>query len=136
MLCFAATLLIAFWGAWFLDRDLVASEHTAEYIAFEQAFQLADAWLLALILLSIVQLLRRSASALLWLLALGGAGLYLLAMDVLYNLRHDIYTDGHAGLIELAINAITATLSVTALGWAWTSRAQLLADPALGHEAD
>jgi hypothetical protein len=35
-----AALLVAYWTAWFGDRTLVASDHTAVYVAFEQSFPL------------------------------------------------------------------------------------------------
>jgi hypothetical protein len=37
LLIFTATLLLAYWVLWFADRGIVASEHNAQYIAFEQA---------------------------------------------------------------------------------------------------
>jgi hypothetical protein len=46
LLIFTSTLLVAYWIAWSTDRGIVASNHTAQYIAFEQSFPLADAWLL------------------------------------------------------------------------------------------
>ena len=58
--------------------------------------------------------------------ALGGAGMYLLTMDVLYDLQHDIYASGGAGRIELAINVARFILRFMTLRWAWVSRAQLL----------
>ncbi len=44
LLIFTATLLVAYWVLWFADRSIVAGEHTAQYIAFEQAVPLADGW--------------------------------------------------------------------------------------------
>jgi hypothetical protein len=39
----AIVLDIAYWARWFLDRDLIASEHNQAYYEFESAFPLADA---------------------------------------------------------------------------------------------
>ncbi|HXY27047.1 MAG TPA: hypothetical protein VEH82_02095, partial [Acidimicrobiales bacterium] len=66
-------------------------------------------------------------AALFWLLAGGGAGLYLFGMDVLYDLEHGVWGKGGNGLVELAINVVTLVLSVTVLRWAWVRRDALLA---------
>ena len=120
------TLLLAYWIAWFGHRDLVASDHTAVYVGFEQAFPAADAWLLAAMLMSVLQLWRRRPSALLWLIVTGGAGVFLAALDVLYDLEHGIYGKPQGGLLELAINLVTLTLSVALLRFAWRFRLKLL----------
>jgi hypothetical protein len=129
LLIFTAVLLVAYWVAWSTDRGIVASNHTAQYIAFEQSFPLADGWLLAAALIAALQLSRRRPSALMWLLVLGGAGVYLCAMDVLYDLEHGIYSKGHGGMIEFAINILTAVLSTGLLASAWDFRHELLAAP-------
>jgi hypothetical protein len=122
-----AALMVAYWTAWFGDRTLVASDHTAVYVAFEQSFPLADAWLLGAMIVSVTQLWRRRPSALLWLIVTGGAGVYLFALDVLYDLEHGIYAKPQGGMIELAINILTFTLSVALLRFAWRFRVELLA---------
>jgi len=127
LLIFTATLLVAYWVAWFADRSVVASDHTAQYTAFEQSFPLADGWLLTAALIAALQLWRRRPSALVWLLVLGGAGVYLCSMDVLYDLEHGIYSNGQGGAIELAINILTAVLSIGLLASAWDFRDELLA---------
>ena len=45
MLVGAIGLDIAYWSIWFIDRDVLASEHRQAYYEFENAFPLADAWL-------------------------------------------------------------------------------------------
>jgi hypothetical protein len=92
LLIFASMLLVAYWAFWLADRNMVASDHTPAYISFEQSFPLADGWLAAAALLAAIQLWRRRPSALMWLMVVGGAGMYLCAMDVLYDLQHRIYT--------------------------------------------
>src|ERR1700686_416338 len=66
LLIFTSALVVAYWAAWFADRGIVASDHTAQYIAFEQSFPLADAWLLGAALTAAVQLWRHQPSALMW----------------------------------------------------------------------
>jgi hypothetical protein len=118
----AAALLVAYWLAWFTDRNIVASDHSAQYVSFEQSFPLADAWLLAAVLMAAVQLWRRQPSASMWLIVVGGAGVYLGALDMLYDLQHGIYAKGSGGAIELAINLITVVSSIGAIRFGWVSR--------------
>jgi hypothetical protein len=123
----AAALLLAYWLTWYLGgRSLLASSDRPAYVEFENAFPLADAWLGACALLAAEALWRRRTTSLLWMLAGGGAGVYLAAMDVLYDLQHDIWTSGGGGAIELAINVITLGASVATLRWAWRRRTLLL----------
>lgn len=123
----AGVLIIAFWATWFIDRDLLASEHRSEYVTFENAFPLADAWLAFCCLAAFRALLTRRPSALLWLVAAGSASAFLTGMDVLYDLTNGIYTRGGPAVLELVINVLTATLAVVTLTWGWTRRVELLA---------
>jgi hypothetical protein len=128
-----AALVVAYWVLWAIDRGMIASSHTAQYIAFEQAFPLADAWLLTALLMTGIQLWRRAPSALAWVFVVGGAGMYLCAMDVLYDLQHGIYAKGGAGVIELAINIVTAVSSLGIMAFGWHFRHTLLGTPAEGR---
>ena len=121
-----AALPVAYWVTWFVDRATVASDHTAQYVAFEQSFPLADAWLLVALLAAAIQLWRRRPSALMWVFVVGGTGVYLAALDVLYDLEHGIYGKPPGGLIELAINVVTAASSIGILTFGWRFRHQLL----------
>jgi hypothetical protein len=125
-LIFVAFLLAAYWLAWLTDRSVVASDHTTEYVAFEQAFPLADAWLFVSVLIAGAQIWRRRPSAFLWLEVVGGVGLYLCALDVLYDLQHGIYGNGASGSIELGINLATAILSIGVMHFGWRFRNELL----------
>jgi ferric-dicitrate binding protein FerR (iron transport regulator) len=128
----AAGLLVAFWVLWWSDRGLVASRTTAGYFRFEDDFALADGWLLGTLIAAAAQLWRRRASAFLWLIAAGGAGLYLLGMDMLYDLEHQIYASDSGGVIELLIDILVAGASVGMLWWSWRYR-RLLLDPPPGR---
>jgi hypothetical protein len=122
----AAAILLAYWLTWYLGgRSLLASSTRPAYVEFENAFPLADAWLGACALLAAEALWRSRSTALLWMLAGGGAGIYLAGMDVLYDLQHDIWTSGAGGAIELAINVVTVVASVATLRWAWSRRTLL-----------
>ena len=125
-LLLAACLIVAYWVAWWADRDLVATRTTSSYYSFEDAFQIADAWLLITVIAAAVQLARQRASALLWLIAAGSAGLYLLGMDLFYDLAHGIYGSSGGGVIELVIDILVAGASVVVLTWSWHYKTLLL----------
>lgn len=125
-LLIAASILALYWIAWFADRAVVASAHSAPYISFEQAFPLADAWLAGAALMAAVTLHRRLPSALIWLAAVGGAALYLGALDILYDLQHGVYAKGSGGLTELGINLITVLSGIGVMRFCSRFRHQLL----------
>ena len=126
-LVLAAALLIAgYWLGWLLHRSLVASETGAAYTQFEDAFPLADGWLALCLVAASYCLWRERRAALFWLLAGGGAGLYLFAMDVLYDLQHGVWGKGANGVMELIINIVTLVLSLFVLRWTWVRRDALL----------
>ena len=122
-----AVLIAASWAAWFTHRSLVASETTVPYMQFENAFPLADGWLVLCLVAGAWCLRMRRRAALLWLLAGGGAGLYLFGMDVLYDLEHGVWGKGANGIVELVINLLTLSLSLYVLRWSWLRRDELLA---------
>jgi len=127
LLAVAAATVITYWALWYGHRSVVASETSAGYVQFEDAFPLADGWLLVCLALGSVTLLARRPSSLLFLVAGAGAGLYLFAMDVLYDVEHGVWGKGANGVVELAINLVTLVLSLAVLRWAWRRRADLLA---------
>jgi hypothetical protein len=127
-LLIGAGIMCAYWAAWFGDRSLVASETRRAYDEFENAFPAADAWITVCLLAAAWTLRGRRPAALFWLLAGGGAGVYLFCMDVLYDLEHGIWWKSGGGVIEAAINVVTLAYSVWLLRWAWARRAALLAD--------
>lgn len=119
MLGVAIAIDVAYWTIWFLDRDVLASEHTQAYYDFENAFPLADLWLGVVCLLALLALRRESRSATFWLTCAGSAGMYLFGMDFLYDVEHGIFTSGGGGVIEAVIVVLTLVFSVTVLRFAW-----------------
>ena len=119
MLGIAIAIDVAYWTIWFLDRDVLASEHTQAYYDFENAFPLADLWLGVVCVLALVTLRRESRAATFWLTCAGSAGMYLFGMDLLYDVEHGIFTSGGGGVIEAVIVALTLVFSVTVLRFAW-----------------
>jgi hypothetical protein len=126
MLVVAIVLDITYWTIWFSNRDWIASEHTQAYYDFENAFPLADLWLGVACLLALMTLRAGRPSPLLWLLCSGSAGLYLFAMDFLYDVENRIFTKGGGGAFEAVIVAATLFFSVTTLTWSWRHRGELL----------
>ena len=106
-----AVLLVLYWAGWLLDRTLLASDTRPAYYEFQAARALAG----------------RRATALLWLLAAGGAGGFLLAMDVLYNLQHGVWFASQRGLVELLRNLATGAGTIGLFAWTWPRRSELLA---------
>jgi hypothetical protein len=126
MLVVAIVLDVAYWSIWFTQRDWIASEHTSAYYEFENAFPLADLWLGVACVFALVTLRRRHESALFWLLCAGSAGLYLCAIDFLYDVENGIFAKGGGGAFEAVIVLLTLVFSVTVLSWSWRHRGELL----------
>jgi hypothetical protein len=122
-----AGLLVLYWAVWLLDRSLLASDTRPAYYEYEAAFALADAWLAFCLVAAARALAARRATALMWLLAAGGAGAFLVATDVLYNLQHGVWFASQRGLTELLRNLATAAGTVGLFAWTWPRRAELLA---------
>ncbi len=124
---------IAYWVLWFTARDVVASDTTQSYYDFEQAFPLADLWLLVCLVGAFVALLRDSHTALFWLLVGGGAGIYLGCLDSLYDIEHGVWTSGAGGAIEAFIVTITFVFGISLLRWSWRRRHTILALEQVPH---
>ena len=130
VLIFGVLATLAYWVVWFgIDREILASAHTATYYAFENAFPLADMWMTLTGLLASVALVRRRSSALLWCVTAGAISIYLGLLDVLFDLENGIYRSPDTGgvLVELLINVLTLSMGLVVLIWAWRSRRALMA---------
>lgn len=129
VLVFGIVATVAYWVVWFgIDREILASAHTDSYYAFENAFPLADAWMVATGIAASVALVRRRASALVWCVAAGATSIYLGLLDVLFDLENGVYgaPDTGAVAVELTINVLTLALGTVVLGWAWRRRRELV----------
>ncbi|REH54254.1 hypothetical protein BCF44_102486 [Kutzneria buriramensis] len=128
VLAVSAVITVSYIVLWIFARDVVASETRSGYVEFENSFPLADTWLLVCLIGAGASLLARRPTTLFWLLAGGGAGVYLLCIDSLYDMENGIWwLPGGNGLLELAINATTLAVSFGLLRWAWRRRTVLLA---------
>jgi MYXO-CTERM domain-containing protein len=126
---FGVVATVAYWVVWFgVDREILASAHTESYYAFENAFPVADGWMVVTGIAATVALVRRRASALLWCTAAGTTSIYLGLLDVLFDLENGIYRSPDAGAVavELTINVLTLALGVVVLAWAWRRRRKLV----------
>jgi hypothetical protein len=127
LLAGGSLIMVAYWAAWYGARSSVASNTRSAYYEFENAFPLADAWIVVCLLGAAWALTRRSELALAWLLLGAGAGVYLFGMDVLYDLEQGIWWKSGGGVLEAAINLITLAYSVGLARWAWSRRRELVA---------
>jgi hypothetical protein len=119
-------IMVLYWTLWYAARGAIQSDDTKAYYDFENAFPAADAWLAVCLVATAVTVRRRQPAALFWLLAGGSAGVYLFAMDALYDVEHGIWWKNGGGVVELAINLVTIGVSAGLLRWAWRHRAELL----------
>ena len=130
VLIFGVVATVAYWVVWFgIDREILASAHTASYYAFETSFPLADLWMTLAGFAASIALVRRRASALLWCIAAGSISIYLALLDVLFDLENGIYRSPDTGgvIVEVVINVLTLSMGVVVLIWAWRSRRALMA---------
>ena len=128
VLIFGIIATAAYWLVWFgIDREILASAHSDSYYAFENSFPMADLWMAASGIAACVALVRRRASALLWIIAAGATSVYLGLLDVLFDLENGIYRspDSVGVLVEIAINVLTLAFGTLIMIWAWRSRREL-----------
>ena len=129
----AVLIDVAYWGIWWADRRVIASEDSQGYYRFENAFPLADLWLGIACVLALVSMRRRRPEALFWLLCAGSAGVYLACMDLLYDLQNDIFLSGTGGVVEAVIVLLTVVFSISVLRWTWQHRGELLSGAQAGQ---
>jgi hypothetical protein len=90
-----ALAFIGFWIGWFLDiLKALEPEDTGydSYIDFESAFPLADAWIVALLLISAYGILQNKPFGGLVAIATGGALVFLGLIDISFNFQQNIYS--------------------------------------------
>jgi len=87
----------------------------------------ADLWMAASGVFASVALVRRRASALMWIFVAGATSIYLGLLDVLFDLENGIYRSPDTGgvVVEIAINVLTLAFGTVILVWAWRARRDL-----------
>lgn len=118
---FVAVATVLYWIAFFAVPEAIQTRpEDPVYVAFEQAFPLADAWLVVAATLGAIGLRRMRDWGFLFTLLAGSAAIFLGLMDLLFDLEHGIFVPltGEA-LIELAIVVLLLVLGpfVTVAMW-------------------
>lgn len=126
LLLLTALVTAAYWVAFFAT-DALHVRGDAAYLAFEQAFPLADAWMAACAALGALGLWRGRPWG--WLFALLAASslVYLGCMDVLFNLNAGHYAIASGAMFaEMAINAWSLGGGLLLVFYLWGHRRALL----------
>ncbi len=124
LLTFIATL--AYWVIYFTSGDVQVRQDEV-YLAFENAFPAADAWMAACALLGAVGLWRRRPWGLLFGLLAASSAIFLGLMDVTFNLNEGIYAIGGAETaIEVIINVFCLAAGPLSILYLWANRQALI----------
>lgn len=128
----AAVAIALYWTAWFTAPSLVQARSPAApdyqiYIAFEQAFPLADSWLAIASLMGALGLWKMRDWGLLFMLLAGGSAIFLGLMDLLYGLQHHTFIPfTQESVISLAIVGLLFAFGPLAICLAWRQRRLLI----------
>lgn len=115
-----------FW-AWF-GASGARTSVDQDWVEFEKAFPLADAYLSVVAAAAARQMWRGRPSAVGLGIAGGSATTFLGLMDVLYNLEHGKYRDRSPDMaLETAVNVAALTLGPITMMRMWRARHRLLA---------
>jgi hypothetical protein len=119
---FASVAAAAYWGVWYFgDHAALASQSSVTYLAFQNAFPLADAWLVFTCLAGCRALINRSLSALVWVLLAGSSSIYLGLIDITFNLENRVYLEAPASslAVEVALNLLSLGLGGWGIWFGW-----------------
>jgi len=120
-------MTVVYWVLYFAT-GAVQAETSPVYIAFENSFPAADAWMAAACFVAAAGLLARRHWGLLFGVCAGSAMIFLGLMDVLFNLEQGMYAAMNAEMaFETLINAWTLGFGAFVLWFLW-SRRKILAD--------
>lgn len=121
--CFAT---LAYWIIYFTSSGVQVRQDEV-YIAFENSFPAADAWMAFCALLGAVGLWRWRSWGFLFGLLAASSMIYLGLMDVTFNLNEGIYAIGGAETaIELIINLFCLGAGPLVIVYLWKNRSALL----------
>jgi hypothetical protein len=125
---FAAIAVALYWILWFSAPEVIQSRTPAApdyqtYVAFEQAFPLADSWLAIGALIGVIGLWKMRDWGFLFMLLAGSAAIFLGLMDLLYDLEHSMFVPLTAeSAIELAIVVLLLVLGPVVIYLTWKQR--------------
>ena len=129
---FAILAIAAYWAAWFLAPELVQARIPADpdyaiYVAYEQAFPLADAFVALAALVGVVGLWRMRDWGMFSMLLAGGGAFFLGLEDLLYDLQHNMFLPfSGTAAIELAIVLVIMSLGPIMTALLWKTRRMFL----------
>ena len=122
---FAAAAISMYWILWFLAPQTIqvfgpGSPEYPTYVAFEQAFLLADPWLALVALCGAIGFLYKQRWGLLCMLLAGSSAIFLGLMDLMYDLQHGVFASltGEAA-VEMVIVALLLGLGVSVIILTW-----------------
>ncbi len=111
-----------YWALWYGGgRALIANQASDTYVAFQNAFLLADCWLVGVCALGAWAILARRPTWSLWVMLGASSSVFLGLMDVCFNFENGIYASarGPALALEVLLNALALGFGVwgAQLGW-------------------
>jgi hypothetical protein len=121
-----------YWTMWFTAPGVVQtfppqSPQYSGYVTFEQAFLLADSWLILSSLIAVVGLWKMRDWGLFFALLNAGSLVFLGSMDLLYDLQHAVFVPFTlGGGIELFIVLSVFGINTFDLVFFWTHRRALV----------
>ncbi|MGD2050846.1 MAG: hypothetical protein PVI35_00090 [Acidimicrobiia bacterium] len=117
---------IAYWVEHFTKGRLQTEDDDPAYLAFENAFPAADAYMAACFIASALLLRKQNAAAVPLGIAAGSAMVFLGAMDTLYNLQHGKYRKMDSAMAaETIINVVSFTFGPATMVRLWRARRRL-----------
>ncbi|MGW8250683.1 MAG: hypothetical protein ACWGO1_08585 [Anaerolineales bacterium] len=122
ILLFACLATLAYWVVFFTSGDVQVRQDEV-YLAFENAFPLADAWMAACALLGALGLWRRRAWGFLFGLLGASSAIFLGLLDLLFDLNEGILSAGGVeAAIEIAIILVSLVLGPVVIVYLWKNR--------------
>lgn len=126
LLDLTGAMTVVYWVLYFA-AGAVQAETSEIYIAFENSFPAADAWMSAACFIGAAGLLLRRHWGLLFGICAGATMIFLGLMDVLFNLEQGMYAVMNGEMVfETLINVWTLGFGVFVLWFLWSRRKLLL----------
>lgn len=114
-----------YWVDYFARGD-VRSGDDPGYVAFENAFPLADGYMATCFVVAAHRLRRQRPEAVAWGIAAGSAMVFLGAMDTLFNLQHGKYRQRTPEMaLETTINLVSWVFGPATMLRLWRNRSRL-----------
>lgn len=129
---FGFVVLTAYWIIWFTAPQLIQSRTPdapdyAIYVAFEQAFPLADSYIAVAALIGAIGLSKMRPWGFLSSLLGSGGLIFLGLMDLLYDIEHKMFAPLNAeSTMELVIVILTFVLGSIIVTLLWKHRKEFL----------